>query len=70
MSYTFFLYSVDAEPSAIFEVNLVKSITDYIGLSILARKYVSYNGYFVKKASFLSLFSFFPSLETPRRDEG
>lgn len=26
------------EPSAIFEVNLVKSITDYIGLSILARK--------------------------------
>ena len=40
MSYTFSLYSVDAEPSAIFEVNLVKSITDYIGLSILARKYV------------------------------
>lgn len=43
MSFTFSLYSVDAEPSAMFEVNLVKSITDYIGLSILARKYVSYN---------------------------
>ena len=28
------------EPSTVFEVNLVKSITDYIGLSILARKYV------------------------------
>ena len=69
MSYTFSLYSVDAEPSAIFEVNLVKSITDYIGLSILARKYVSYKGYFVKKASFLSLFYFLPSLETPG-DEG
>lgn len=43
MSFTFSLYSVDVEPSAMFEVNLVKSITDYIGLSILARKYVSYN---------------------------
>ena len=66
MSYTFSLYSVDAEPSAIFEVNLVKSITDYIGLSILARKYVSYNGYFVKKNKFLKSVSFFPILGDPQ----
>lgn len=64
MSYTFSLYSVDAEPSAIFEVNLVKSITDYIGLSILARKYVFIQWCFVKKASFLSFFSLFPSFWT------
>lgn len=48
MLYTFSLHS-DTEPSAIFEVNLVKSITDYIGFSILARKYVLHNRYFVKK---------------------
>ena len=53
-----------AEPSAIFEVNLVKSITDYIGLSILARKYVFIQWCFVKKASFLSFFSLFPSFWT------
>ena len=33
------LLSSNAEPSVVFEVKLAKSITDYIGLSILARKY-------------------------------
>ena len=76
MLYTFSLHS-DTEPSAIFEVNLVKSITDYIGFSILARKYVLHNRYFVKKKNkFLSLFYFififslfFFILGDPWRDE-
>ena len=68
MLYTFSLHS-DTEPSAIFEVNLVKSITDYIGFSILARKYVLPNRYFVKKKQvskfiyfifIFSLFFFYP----------
>lgn len=46
------IFTSSEEPSMVFEVKLVKSITDYIGLSILARKdkkgvfvtYVSENG--------------------------
>jgi len=43
------IFTSTEEPSTVFEVNLVKSITDYIGLSILGRR--DENGVFVTYVS-------------------